>query len=491
MIKTVSHSEAETVRLAADVALGLRQGDLVFLIGDLGVGKSVFARAVIRALALDPQLDVPSPTYTLCQNYDTTPPVAHFDLYRLSGADALDELGWEDMLEQGIVLMEWPYNCFDALPGDAIAITIEQTSDDIRELEISGNPETLERIARSQTIGHFLEQIGKADLPRQFLSGDASSRSYELVGANPQFLLMNSPAMPDGPVIKDGKPYSQIAHLAETVSAFVGVAEILREAGVRTPVIHDQDLEQGLLLTEFFGDEEVIDDDRQPIAERYEVCVELLADLHCKTVSTEFQLTNGDIYQVPQYDRDAMLIEVDLLKQWYLPEMAKPGASLKGFEELWLDLIDKLTPVPKTLVMRDFHSPNLLWLGDEKGINRVGVIDFQDAVIGPEAYDLASLAQDARVNVSLELETHLLDYYCSLRNGEVDGFDEAQFRESYAIMAAQRATKILGIFVRLDLRDGKPQYRNHIPRVRDYLNRSLNHPVLHPYGDWLSSVIEL
>lgn len=491
MTHFVSNTEAETIRFAGNVALALRKGDLLFLTGDLGTGKSVIARSIIRTLALNPDLDVPSPTYTLCQNYETTPPVAHFDLYRLSGADALDELGWEDMLSNGIVLIEWPFNCFDSLPDDAILIAIEPTGEDTRSLTVSGNTEIRKRIARSETIGSFLQKSGKGGESRRFLSGDASTRSYELIGDNAELLLMNAPAMPDGPIIKDGKPYSQIAHLAESVSAFVAVAEILRDAGVRTPVIHDHDLEEGLLLTEHFGDAGVIDEKRLPIAERYHVAATLLADLHSQTVAREYTLPNGEPYQVSEYDRGAMMIEVDLLKQWYLTDLGKPGVSLDGFEGIWFDLIEKLQPLPKTLVMRDFHSPNLLWMEQENGTDRLGVIDFQDAVIGPEAYDLASLAQDARVDVSAELEAQLLDMYCELRQVRSDTFDETLFRESYAIMAAQRATKILGIFVRLDIRDGKPQYRSHIPRIREYLKRSLSHPVLHPYRDWLAGVIEL
>ena len=112
-------------------------------------------------------------------------------------------------------------------------------------------------------------------------------------------------------------------------------------------------------------------------------------------------------------------------------------------------------------------------------------------MIGPEAYDVASLAQDARIDVPEALENQLVHHYISLRKDGSDNFDEAAFRESYAIMSALRVTKILGIFVRLDIRDGKPQYRKHLPRMRKYLKRTLTHPVLGDYRDWLNSVIKL
>jgi aminoglycoside/choline kinase family phosphotransferase len=128
-------------------------------------------------------------------------------------------------------------------------------------------------------------------------------------------------------------------------------------------------------------------------------------------------------------------------------------------------------------MMRDFHSPNIIWRGERQGHDRLGIIDFQDALIGPAAYDVASLAMDARVTVPPEIETVTLDAYIAARHA-AGAFDEEAFRESYAIMAAQRNSKILGIFVRLDRRDGKPDYLKHLPRIRDYLHRALAHPAL-------------
>ena len=131
-----------------------------------------------------------------------------------------------------------------------------------------------------------------------------------------------------------------------------------------------------------------------------------------------------------------------------------------------------------TWVLRDFHSPNLLWLPERHGIARVGLLDFQDAMMGPAAYDLASLLQDARVDVPELMEVALLGHYVRKR-GEIDAdFEPADFIRLYATLAAQRASKILGIFARLDRRDGKPQYLRHIPRVWGYLQRSLAHPAL-------------
>jgi aminoglycoside/choline kinase family phosphotransferase len=136
--------------------------------------------------------------------------------------------------------------------------------------------------------------------------------------------------------------------------------------------------------------------------------------------------------------------------------------------------------------MRDFHSPNLIWLPERQDIARVGLLDFQDAMMGPAAYDVASLLQDARVDVPELMEVSLLGHYVRKRSEIDTNFEPADFIRLYATLAAQRASKILGIFARLDRRDGKPQYLRHIPRVWGYLQRSLAHPALAMLQDWYS-----
>ena len=140
---------------------------------------------------------------------------------------------------------------------------------------------------------------------------------------------------------------------------------------------------------------------------------------------------------------------------------------------------------PPTWVLRDFHSPNLLWLPDRKEIARLGLLDFQDAMMGPPAYDLASLLQDARVDVPEDDGgARCSAAMCGARRAADAEFDPGTFIRSYVTLAAQRASKILGIFARLDMRDGKPQYLRHIPRISGYLQRSLAHPSLEPLNEW-------
>jgi aminoglycoside/choline kinase family phosphotransferase len=157
------------------------------------------------------------------------------------------------------------------------------------------------------------------------------------------------------------------------------------------------------------------------------------------------------------------------------------------FIALWREALEPAMDAPATWVLRDYHSPNLLWLPQREGIARIGLVDFQDALIGPAAYDVASLLQDARVDVPEPMEMNLLGRYVRARLGHDRGFDTAGFTRLYATLAAQRATKILGIFARLERRDGKPQYLRHLPRLWAYLKRCLAHPSLVELKAWYAA----
>jgi len=323
------------------------------------------------------------------------------------------------------------------------------------------------------------------------MAGDASTRSYaRLIREDGVVILMNSPRRPDGPAIYDGKPYSAAVHLAEDVKPFVAIANGLRERGLSAPAIHHADLDTGFLITEDFGSESFVKGDPpQPIVERYETAVEMLAALHWKKLPEILPLAPQINYAIPTFDIDAMLVEIGLMPEWYLADRdAVPSDNLRAeFVTLWRELLSKVAATPKTWVLRDFHSPNLIWLGERSGISRVGLIDFQDAVLGPAAYDLVSLLQDARIDVPEQLELALLTHYIKARHADDNTFDPAGFAEIYAIMSAQRNTRLLGTFARLNRRDGKPQYLRHQPRIWTYLTRSLAHPILSGIRAWYSA----
>lgn len=344
---------------------------------------------------------------------------------------------------------------------------------------------------REAKIQRFLADHGYQDWSRSHLTGDASTRAYEVLRKENKddLILMNAPAMPDGPPIKDGKPYSQIAHLAEDIRAYVAMTHMLKGGGLRVPEIKACNLTEGLLVIEHLGSDGIVTAARTPIDDRYHVAMETLAMIHAQPWKPDIQFGYNDRYVLHKFDQGAIMVELDLLLQWYVEHQRGHPVSQgerDGFEEIWCSLVPHITGSEQTVMLRDYHSPNIIWKADAAGADRTALIDFQDALIGPTAYDVASIAQDARVDVAESLENALVDHYLAQR----PAIDGAAFKAIYAILAAQRATKILGIFVRLSQRDQKHAYLAHLPRVEAYLSRSLRHPVLTRYKQWLKSVVE-
>ncbi len=489
-------NETATAHLMADLALLTGPGDVITLSGDLGAGKTSAARAMIRYLADDDELEVPSPTFTLAQTYDLPSlPLIHADLYRINDASELDEIGLSPLPEGIVALIEWPERAPGAMPADRIDIALSHRpalGSTARAAEITGYGKCAATVERLNALRAFLENAGFGEARRKRMPGDASIRSYaRLVRDDGVFILMNSPKRPDGPAIYNGKSYSAAVHLAEDVKPFVAIDNGLRSQDLSAPVIHHADLEAGFLVTEDFGTDVVIEGDPPaPMTERYEVATDMLAALHRQPLPDTLPLAPHVTYTIPPFDTEAMLVEIGLMVEWYMPDRGTElSAELREqFVAMWRELLDKkLGEVAKTWVMRDFHSPNIIWLGGREGIKRIGIIDFQDTVLGPGAYDLVSLLQDARIDVPEQLELVLFSRYIKARRAADENFDAAGFAELYAVMSAQRNTRLLGTFARLNRRDGKPQYLRHQPRIWTYLNRSLGHPALAALRDWYAA----
>jgi N-acetylmuramate 1-kinase len=483
-------NEAATRRFAIDLANTLEPGDCLALSGDLGAGKTTLVRAIISYFSGDDAVEVPSPTFTLVQTYELPRfTLIHADLYRITEAAELAELGLDD-IPGAVVAIEWPDRA-GALPDDRIEVVLKLAPRgelDFRIAQVSGRGSAAARVERLGALIGFLEDVGYDKAVRVRIAGDASTRNYErLIQGGRSFILMNAPPRPDGPLLKRGLPYSAIAHLAEDVKPFVAIANALRERGFSAPKIFAADHDSGFAILEDFGTEPLVAGDPPvPVAERYERATDLLATLHQRALPDLLQVAPKVDYRMPAYDLDAFLIEAELLLDWYLPHRGA-AATAQGralFLSLWREALRPALDAPRTWVLRDYHSPNLLWLDGRDGVAAVGLLDFQDAVMGPAAYDLASLLQDARVDVPQELEFALFARYVRGRREARGGFDADSFALLYATLAAQRATKILGIFARLDRRDGKPQYLRHLPRVFACLRRALTHPALAALDNW-------
>lgn len=318
---------------------------------------------------------------------------------------------------------------------------------------------------RDTVIEAFLIQNGWAGAKRSLLAGDASFRRYDrIVRANAKVVLMDAPP-PD-----------------EDVRPFVAMARHLNGLGYSAPEILAVDEQAGLLLLEDLGDNTYT----QVLAKGgdemmlYELAIDVLIDLH-KRPSAE-SIPTG----LPSYGNGRLLDEAFLAPQWTYTAFAGAPASedvRRAYGDIWLQLFPLIHSGPKTLVLRDYHVDNLLWLVERSGIKACGLLDFQDAAAGHPAYDLVSLLEDARRGLGPGVKAKMIERYLSA----FPDVDRDAFTRVFAILAAQRHAKVIGIFTRLCLRDGKPDYLLHIPRVWALLEGALENPVLIHMKDWFDS----
>lgn len=489
--------EAATVALGRELSLMARAGDLLLLSGSLGSGKTTLARGFIRAMSDDEALEVPSPTFSLVQTYDVgRVPVAHFDLYRLSAQDELHELGFDDLLASHALLVEWPAMLPEPLPDDYLLVALD-SQDGGRRAALQGFGSWGARIERLDALGQFLSRSAWAGCERRFFEGDASTRRYErLSQGERRAVLMDMPPRPDGPPVRHGKPYSALAHLAEDIRAVVALNTGLRARGLSAPEMFDGDINSGFLIIEDLGDLVYgrLANAGRPMSEPMSAAVKLLADMASQAWPEEIAFGGGAVYRLPPYARGALEIEIELLLDWFWPLIhdAPPENGVRQeFLDIWRRLWPAVEPPRPVWTLRDYHSPNLIWLPERQDTARVGLIDTQDAVMGHPAYDLASLLQDARVLVPQEVATDLLDYYCAYRGAAEPDFDEQALRHAFLILSTQRITKILGIFARLSKRDGKRQYLRHVGKLNRYLETNLRHPILAELARWYGAHLPL
>jgi len=487
-------NEAATRRVAEDLAVILKPGDLVLLSGDLGAGKSTLGRAILRACAEDDALEVPSPTFTLVQTYDLPRlSLAHFDLYRLEEPEEILELGLDEALETGAALIEWPEMALEHLPEPSlwIQLTAADTGGDGARLAhfASRHADWQNRISRTVTIRHLAERAGCENARRLHLKGDASVRRFERLKSGDVSAIVMDWAPPAGAAATpEALAYNAKVHRAPDCRAFLAVAGELKRRGFPAPEVLASEPESGLLVLEDFGDE-TIARAGEPVPDRYLCAAQLLARLHGEDLPDKVMLPDENVYTLPGYSKEALLTEAELYCDYYVPWTTGqpcPSEEREVFWTLWGEAFDLTAEAEKNWLLRDYHSPNILWRPDQRETARLGLIDLQDAVIGPTAYDLASLTFDARVDVPADLEAALMKAYLDIRQAEAQGFDRDEFAAAYGVMAAQRCTKILGIFVRLAVRDKKPDYLAHIPRLVGYMDRILRQPELSGLKRWFA-----
>jgi aminoglycoside/choline kinase family phosphotransferase len=318
---------------------------------------------------------------------------------------------------------------------------------------------------RSATVDRFLAARGWSRAHLTQLAGDASFRTYARLSDNGRrAILMDAP-----PPVEDVRP-------------FVRIGRHLSQLGLSAPTILAADEDRGLLLIEDFGDDTFTRLLASGADERslYTLAVDVLLYLH--RLPGTIALPDD----LPAYDLRRLVDEALLFVDWYL--RSATGAPLsetvrQSYSEAWSEVLTPVAASPKVLVLRDFHVDNLMGLPQRPGVAACGLLDFQDAVAGPAAYDLMSLLEDARRDLSPGLREALLDVY--LAAGPID--DRGAFLQAFHVLAAQRHAKVIGIFTRLWLRDGKRTYLAHIPRVWRLLEEALAKPALRPVSRWFDS----
>ena len=306
----------------------------------------------------------------------------------------------------------------------------------------------------------FLAAFGWTGAEILPLAGDASFRRYfRVVHGEKRAVLMDAP-----PPHEDPRP-------------FVAVAEWLIGRGLSAPEVLASDLEKGLLLLDDFGNarlRETLDSDPGRERDLYELATDLLVHLH----------RHPPMAGLPPHGVDQWLAELTLFTDWYCPAVGAQ-VDVEAYRKAWREVLepvarDGLGPVT---VLRDYHAENIMLVEGREGIAHFGLLDFQDALAGHPAYDLASVPEDARRDVPPTIERAMIDRYVSATgNGEA-------FERAYWVLAAQRNTRILGVFTRLWKRDNKPHYRSFQPRMWGLLERDLAQSHLQPVRSWFDANI--
>jgi aminoglycoside/choline kinase family phosphotransferase len=309
----------------------------------------------------------------------------------------------------------------------------------------------------------FINLAGWGKAKSKVVAGDASNRSYERLtnAVGKTAILMNAPP-----------------EKGEDVKPFILILNFLRKNELEAPELLYSDIENGFLLLEDLGDDlfaRICLKSPELESQLYRAAVDVLVALHKAPVSND----------IPPYDLNAYLRETDLVTDWYLPAATGQNptqALIDEYRGVISDIISKIQPTNPVLVLRDYHAENLLWLPKRTNLKSVGLLDFQDALLGHPAYDLVSLLEDARRDTSNALQESMKAYFI-----EQSGIEKEVFNYAYAAIGAQRNLKIIGIFARLCIRDGKPHYVDLIPRVWAHLENDIKHPKLTRLKSWIET----
>ena len=326
---------------------------------------------------------------------------------------------------------------------------------------------------RTDARAAFLARIGWGGAALSPVGEDCAFRRYfrlrwgEGEGERTAILMES---VPDG---------SAIATPGHNMLDFVRIGAYLRALGLQAPEVYEADELQGYILLEDFGDTSF----KQALAQGVDRVV--LYGLATDVLSALRRLAGPDDIDLPRYYKSHVHTGRRRVVDWYMPAARgrkNPDGLAEEYLAVWDSIERKLPPAPVGFLHIDYHFENLMWMPTQKNLARCGILDFQGAMSGPIPYDLANLLEDARVDVSADLRTAMLDRYCA----DMPASERAIFLSWYRVLASQFHCRVIGQFIRLAVRDGKTRYLPHIPRVAGYLRAGLEDPLLAPLKKWFA-----
>ena len=483
-------SEEETASLAQKMAEWMCVGDVIRLSGDLGAGKSVFARGLIHGLGH--QGSVPSPTFTIISPYDQTRlPVLHMDAYRLEDADELAALDIDPWREHGVLIVEWPEKVAEAFPPDApdvldyywptmdnagtLSVFINERAVG-REIKFQASDAWFRRLARvfpelkremsEEGRSVFLKQQSMEGFPLSKASpGDWSGRSYWRVETDKDsMILMDAP-----PPLEEVPPIPYLTNYYANL-------------GIRVPQVSAVDEKKGYMLVEDFGQDTLIDavqkgEDPTPWLR---AAVDVLLVMANNLPPEGRTATATDLW-----------LEVARFTDHTLPLIkghATAPEDRAAFHTLLKPIIDELLALPQVSVHWDFHANNFLPLGEEASLESFGLIDFQDTHTGPLFYDLATIVKNDRLPIGPDLEKELVTRYCTGLSGS-QHFEEKEAWRLIHLIVMQRTFKIIGGACKLSRQTGRTDILSLMPRLQKMLDFAFEEPALAEIAQWFGRMV--
>ena len=476
----ISRNLSDLEKLTKELTPLLSEGGVMTLNGQIGAGKTTLAKLVIHDLTQTPLEDIVSPTFNLYHTYNRDNlEIAHYDFYRIESEIELPEIDLNDSFTDKICIIEWAEKFQDLLPKDRIEISIKCIENE-RLYRINPLGKFGDIVNNRAKIENFLSDLDINFTELQRLPGDASKRRYYRIMSSDNTMILMDATQESDIKSKTG--------LTNGIDDFIKIQEYLDSIDVRVPNLIARNKIDNIILEEDLGEYSYTDVlTKQNYQELYNPAIKTLIHIsninHPKNIST-----NSNPHYLKEFDLDIYLNEAEIFIDYYWPFVHGKQCNAdkkQEFRDIMEEVYSNLSN-DKTLMLRDFHSPNLLFLENENGFRKCAVIDFQDALFGHPLYDLVSLTNDARITIDEYQEKYLIELFRKDFPFSNFQFDSLSFMQQYHILGVQRSIKILGIFARLAILETNQNYLVHMPRVICYIKRIMQSGKIQRLANWLN-----